>query len=431
MKKISFILFTLLIVFVSCSDDNNELQPGNNQYLMYGINYDLTSGILWHEIPGNVIEQTTEIFYDDYSRTYKTKDDRDSVVYFRDTLEVPSANVKNQVTGKFVISLYGAGASFDEQENRTIGKSNVITFHLSVPEDEFKTGQYTFATTNETNTFFGFSCSEYDFTQKIGPANPIDSGVIDISQQGDIYSIQFNCKTTSNQWLKGNYTGNLQTVDNRKSSLIEVKDMVLEGLPDTTYTYQYWEPIPDFLAQPYDPRARVMGISSTGFSCGFFNGYYQIADRKSVDLGYCNYSKNKDKYCFISPVHLRPYYNHKLTPANHTKFINNVNASNIHFTVEDFDNLTPADGHIFRSFDIVPDYQEIDIDAPLPRVVLFQNSLGLKGAIKIKEVVPIGMVEKSFENEYTHEVVNKIVPGGGYIKFDLKVQRNSSSESIK
>ena len=431
MSKISFILLILLAFIISCTDDNNELVPGDNQYRMYGINYDLSSGILWHEIPGNVVDLTTEVFYDNYWRYWKTDAGRDTSAFYRDTIEVPSADVRNIVTGKFVLSLYGGNVSFDENERRTLGVSNVITFHLSVPEDEFEEGKFTFATSNEAHTFYGYACSEYDFNKKTGPANPIDTGVLNITKTGDIYDIQFECLTTSRQLLKGNYKGALRLVDNRTNSLIDVKDMVLEGLPDTTYTYRYWLNPPVFWANAYDTQSKIMGMSSTGLSVGFYTGYNYIQDKKSVDLAYCNYYKSSDKYCFISPVQLRPYMDHVLTPANHTKFINDVASSGLNFTVEDFDKLTKADGAVFRAFDIVPDNKEIDINASLPRVVLFQNSQGMKGAIKIKEVVPITMVEKEFQNEYTYEVVRKMVPGGGYIKFDLKVQKNSSSESIK
>lgn len=431
MKKKSLIPLIVLLVSFSCNNDSEELMPGDNQYRMYGINYNLTSGILWHEIPGNVIDPITEVFYDNYSRVEKTSDDRDTIVHYRDTIEVPSANVKDKVTGKFVISLYGDGVTFDEQEGRTLGIANVITFHLSVPEDEFKPGKYTFAASNEANTFIGYTCSEYDFTKNTGPANPIDTGELNISIQGDIYDIRFECKTTSDQYFKGSYTGHLRLVDNRKNSLIEVKDMMLEGLPDTTYTYRYWLNPPDFMAYPYDTQSKVLGISATGLSVGFYTGYSYIANKKTVDLAYCNYYPTRDKYCFISPVYLRPYQNHQLTPMNHTKFINDVPASGIKFTSDDFDKLTPSDGPVFRAFDIKNDNQLIDIDAPLPRVVLFQNSQGMKGAIKIKEVVPIGLREKLYQNEYTYEFVKKVVPTGGYIKFDIKVQQNSSSESIK
>ena len=431
MSKNSFILFALFIAIISCKDDNNDNLPGDNQYRMYGINYDLFSGILWHEIPGNVLELKTEIFYDNYSRVRKTNDDRDTIIYYRDTIKVPSADVKNEITGKFVISLYGNGVSFDTQEGRTLGKSNVLSFHLAVPEDEFETGKYTFATTNEAHTFYGYACSEYNFTQRIGATNPIDTGELNISLQGDIYEIQFDCKTTSGQTLKGSYKGTLLQVDNRKNSLIEIKDLELEGLPDTSYTYYYWENPPYFQPSPYDLNTKIMGISSTGLTFGFSTGYYQVTDKKNVDLGYCNYYKTKDKYCFISPVRLRVYQNHQYTPMNHTKFINDVAGSGIQFTLEDYERLTPADGAVFRAFDIVPDYKEIDASAPLPRIVLFQNSNGMKGAIKIKEMVPIGLNEKLFLNEDTYETVKKIVPSGGYIKFDLKVQKNSSAESIK
>lgn len=431
MSKNSFILFALFIAIISCKDDNNDNLPGDNQYRMYGINYDLSSGILWHEIPGNVVDLTTETLYDNYSRVKKTSDGRDTVIYYRDTVEVPSADVKNQVTGKFVISLYGDGANFDPEEERTVGVANVLTFHLSVPEDEFKAGKYTFATSNAANTFYGYACSEYDFNKKTGPANPIDTGEINISVAGDIYEIQFDCKTTSNQTLKGSYQGTLRQVDNRKNSLVEVKDMVLEGLPDTAYDYRYWNNPPDFQAYPYDRYAKVLGLSSTGLTFGFYSGYYQVTDKKNVDLAYCNYYKTKDKYCFISPVYLRLYMDHQLTPQNHTKFINDVATSGIKFTVADFDNLTLSDGPVFRPFDIIPDKKEIDVNAPLPRIVLFQNSNGMKGAIKIKEIVPVGLVEKLFQNEYTYEFVKKIVPGGGYVKFDVKVQKNSAAESIK
>ena len=87
--------------------------------------------------------------------------------------------------------------------------------------------------------------------------------------------------------------------------------------------------------------------------------------------------------------------------ATITSFTNYLEGSEINFTVEDFDNL--VDDTLLRDLNIVNDSTVLYLNFELPpRVALFKNSLGKKGAIKITDFVP---------------------GPSGSITFDLKIQQ--------
>lgn len=420
MRK-SIILSTcciLLLLVFSCEDhpEGDGVLAGN-AFRMYGMNYSLSSGILWHEIPLNIVHPTTEVYQEIHGVGDTTR------------LIAPSAEVSDTITGKFIVSLYGEGITYDPDSRRALGKSNVVTFHISMENDELKLGTYRFDNANKANTFYGYSSIEYDFSKGTGSINPIGEGSLEIRKEGELYMIAFDCKSVSDQTIKGTYTGELRLVDNREVSLFEVKDVTLEGLSDSCFTYRYWKNPPDFLGYGYDKDAKVYCISSNGFVISPMEIGYNIPDKSIVDIAWLNYYKSNSRCCFETPMKMALYtiFNAKY----HTKFVNDVASSGIAFTVEDFDKLTRADGHVFQTMKIEADHQDFPVDVALPRIVLFQNSKGIKGAIKIKEIEPIVMGDKKFYDEYTYQYVTKRTPVGGYVKFDMKIQQNSISEKIK
>lgn len=422
MRKTAIPISILLLILTwACGKDEVNKESTDNSLLMYGMSYPLVSGVLWHEIPSSVVEFNTFTFYDEYTRNGKVQ---------RDTIEVPSADVSDKISGKFIISLYGKDVEFNDTERRAYGKSNTVVLHLSVANDDFETGTYSFSKTNAPRTFFGYSSINYNFTDKAGAINPIGSGEITVNKDGDTYEVIFDCKSTSNQILKGVYKGPLRLVDNREVSLIEVKDVVLSGLSDTSYIFNPWENPPVFYKQAFDYYSQVYMISSTGMALAQ-GGTSKIADAKLIDLSYLNYYPTRERCAFISPVKIRPYMNHSYYHKNHTKIINDITASGINFTVEDFDRLTSADGTAFRTMSIESDDTDFPVDTELPRILLFQNSYGVKGAIKINEIVPIRMIDKFYENEAQGGWVYHKEPGEGYVRFDIKMQKTSVTENIK
>lgn len=409
----------LLLLVFSC-EDHSDKEPafsGGNAFRMYGMNYSLSSGVLWHEIPLNIVHPTTYLYQEIHGVGDTT------------TLTAPSVDVSDTITGKFIVSLYGEGISFDPDSRKAVGKSNVVTFHISMEGDELKLGKYSFDNTNMANTFYGYSSIEYDFGKGTGSVNPIGEGSLEIRKEGDEYVIEFDCKSVSDQTIKGTYKGELQLVDNREVSLREVRDVTLEGLSDSCFTYRYWKNPPDYLGYGYDKDAKVYCVSSNGFVLSPMELGYNIPDKSIVDIAWLNYFKTNSRCCFETPVKMALYtiFNAKY----HTKFVNDVASSGIPFTVQDFDQLTKADGHVLQSMKIEADGKDFPVDSPLPRIVLFQNSKGIKGAIKIKEIEPIVMGDRGYYNEYTYETVMKRTPVGGYVKFDMKIQQNSISEQIK
>lgn len=418
-KSILSVCCMLLLLFFSCNDQSDgktEALEGN-AFRMYGMNYTLASGILWHEIPLNIVYPTVQ--------EYKFVNEEGEEM----VLTAPSADVSDTVTGKFIVSLYGGGISYDAETRRATGKSNVVTFHISMEKDELRLGKYAFDEANKANTFNGYSSIEYDFSQGTGSVNPLGEGILEIRQEGEQYSINFDCKSTAGQTIRGSYTGPLRLVDNREVSLFEVRDVTLEGLSDSCFTYRYWKNPPDYLGYGYDKDAKVYGVASNGFTLSPMELGYNISDKSIVDLAWLNYYPTKDRCCFETPMKMGLYT--IFNPSYHTKFVNDVASSGINFTAEDFDKLTKADGHVFQKMKIESDNKDFPADIPLPRVVLFQNAKGIKGAIKIKEIQPIEMGDKGFYDEYTYETVYKRTPVGGVVKFDMKIQQNSISDKIK
>jgi hypothetical protein len=84
--------------------------------------------------------------------------------------------------------------------------------------------------------------------------------------------------------------------------------------------------------------------------------------------------------------------------ATNTKIINYIESSGINFTVEMFDNMT--DSTPLNNLTITEDNESFPQSTP--RIVLFQNSKGLKGAIKITEIAS---------------------GAGGHIVFSIKMQK--------
>ncbi len=108
-----------------------------------------------------------------------------------------------------------------------------------------------------------------------------------------------------------------------------------------------------------------------------------------IDICYFGLSSSFNFNKFISPDSVQFYTFSAIPNATKTKLINKQELCSCgnQLTNIDFDNI--VNGNAFNSFSIIENIGGLSDfnNTPLPRVVLFQNSEGKKGAIKIKQFV--------------------------------------------
>jgi PKD repeat protein len=125
-----------------------------------------------------------------------------------------------------------------------------------------------------------------------------------------------------------------------------------------------------------------------------------------IDIAFFGLSESFSFNKFISPDSAANWTFLAIPNAAHTVFINKQEAClcSTNFTASDFDHV--ANGNIFSSLNIVETIGGVASfdNALLPRIVLFKNSSGKKGAIKIKQFVNAGQQS--------------------YIVVDIKVQKD-------
>lgn len=102
---------------------------------------------------------------------------------------------------------------------------------------------------------------------------------------------------------------------------------------------------------------------------------------------------------FESPQKASGWGLKEIPNATNTSFINYIEGSSVSFSVEDFDNMTNSDP--LNGINITNDEESFP-SSGLPRIILFQNSKGKKGVIKITNIAS---------------------GRSGSITFDLKVQK--------
>ena len=126
----------------------------------------------------------------------------------------------------------------------------------------------------------------------------------------------------------------------------------------------------------------------------------ELSEKKRGKHRYC---LCRDSWCtlFESPETVGSWGLSEIPNATSTAFINYLEGSGIDFPIETFDNM--IDDTPLRDLNIVSDFQPFYTNGILPKIVLFKNSRGKAGAIKVTEVV-FGLAESS-------------------ITFDLKIQK--------
>jgi hypothetical protein len=133
--------------------------------------------------------------------------------------------------------------------------------------------------------------------------------------------------------------------------------------------------------------------SAKVFKCKEISNFSDI--QSHLDIAYIGLNGTR---FFESPDSVQFWGLPEMYSATTTKIINYIEASNIKFDVNMFDNM--KNDSLLLPLNIVPDVNSFGTD--VPRIVFFENAYKRRGVIKI----------------------NEIVPGTkGHIRFDLKIQR--------
>lgn len=96
------------------------------------------------------------------------------------------------------------------------GNGACICLRIASPEiDKLVPGKYTYSLNRDEYTFKGNASVNYNSGGSTNP-NELTGGEINITQEGDLYTIAFKCETSFGGPIEGTYTGSLKPFDIRK-----------------------------------------------------------------------------------------------------------------------------------------------------------------------------------------------------------------------
>ena len=403
----------LVLVCLSCSDDDDIGKAGDISF--YGETYSLEQGAIYHDNNHAVIAVEDYVFEDSYVVEGKTQTDR---------IEGFTAEIKNGQTGNFLIGLYEGGIVLSDLTQDARGKGAAICLRLASPETErIVPGKYIFSLNHDEFTFMGYSSSLYESGSDIVP-NELAEGEVNISQEGDIYTIDFDCKTTFGGGVKGTYTGTLKPFDIRKSidAVYFYTDIELDALFESV-EYTDLEGVeqsePDYL------RGNSFLSSSTQqvYSANLYRGLSNSA-KENIDIALAYDRENATVY-FESPIKMRALLWHD-TYENETLFDYTFNLpchtkympAPEDFTDEDFEALEEFADFDFSFAEI---RTAIPVNATMPYFVFVQTGNGDLGVIRVKEILP----------ESTEVISGITYPLNPSIVMDIKIPRSYSEQKIR
>ena len=403
----------LVLVCLSCSDDDDIGKAGDISF--YGETYSLEQGAIYHDNNHAVIAVEDYVFEDSYVVEGKTQTDK---------VEGFTAEIKNGQTGNFLIGLYEPGFVLSDLTSDARGNGACICLRLASPETErLVPGKYTFSLNHDEFTFMGYSSADYYSGSDVTP-NELAEGEVNVAQEGEVYTIDFNCKTTFGGEIKGTYTGKLKAFDVRKNveAVYDYADIKLEALlesADYTDLEGVAQSEPDYL------RANSFYASATQqiYSANLYRNLAE-SSKEDIDIALA-YDEEKETVYFESPIKMRALLWHD-TYENETLFDYTFNLpchtkympAPEDFTNEDFEALAEQGDF---NFDFMEARAEIPVDATLPRFVFVQTGNGIQGVIRVKEIYPEG----------TEMIGGVTYPLNPYIVMDFKFPRTFSEQKIR
>ncbi len=405
MKKNVFLgnLGVWVCLLYACSSSEDEI-PADRLLQMYGAKYAIDYGVIWQNNP-NVVASTIPFSWQDVYVNEKGEEVSDLVKGFT------VGNEKIE-TGNFIVSLYEDGIMLDEQIGEIQGKAACISLHLSSPDkDKLIPGRYVFDLDKKAYTFSGYCSSEYDSSSdKIVPAELADGEVI-VEKIGDDYKIEFSGKTSFGGNVSAEYYGPLKLKRISQITFAAYNDIVLTGLLDSIYKKE------DYLgnvSESYilDEEGKAFFSTVTGKT-----QHVRFSNRSIVDIA-LYWERNKEVFCFESPIYMRQWLWHQYEFPCHTKYMKMPES----FTDADFDKLEETG----IAFEIKEENVEISIHDFKPGFVLFETGNGVQGIIRYKKYTPISLFTEEWFEGYT--VTSTINPT---LLIDVKCPATISNPQIR
>ena len=115
-------------------------------------------------------------------------------------------------------------------------------------------------------------------------------------------------------------------------------------------------------------------------------------NRSVVDIA-LYWDRNKEAFCFVSPIYMRQWLWHQYDFPCHTKYMKMPES----FTDADFDKLEETG----IAFEIKEEHVEISIHDFKPGFVLFETGRGIQGVIRYKKYTPHSLLSKEYFEGYT------------------------------
>ncbi len=416
MKKNSLILtLKIMILFGLCACSDNNGTDDSNQIRLYGEPFLLEQGAIYHDNNHSVIAVNDYIFEDRYQ--INNEEQVDMVTGF-------TAEVKEEQTGNFLIGLYEKGFVVSDLTKDARGNGACICLRFASPEqDKLTPGKYTYSLNRDEYTFKGYSSVNYD-TEESSVPNELTQGEVNISREGDIYTIMFKCTTSFGGIVEGQYSGILKFIDIRKEyeTVKQYKGIKLEALFDEiNYTDMdgaaHREP--DYL------RATSFLSSSTQqiYSANLYKDLAESA-KKSIDIALA-YDKANEILYFESPIKARAllwhntFQNENLFGYSfdlpcHTQYM----PAPENFTNEDFENLSRQEDFAFPFSEAKT---SIPVTADVPCFIFVQTGNGLKGVIRINDITP----------ESTEMIGGITYPVNPAVNIDIKFPHSFSEQKMR
>lgn len=386
-----------VILLTSCSEDGNETGPGKIR--IYGMDYELSSGVLWHSSDNRIIETKEYVFIDRFTDEHGEEK----------SVEVKGFTVgdRSRTNGNFLLSLYDPGLSYNANLHQAQGKGACICFHLaSADRQNLTSGTYSWGDLKEDLSFTAYYNSVYDPVElKSSPAE-ISKGKVTIGKDGAEYSVMFDVETEFGAVIRGAYAGYLDTCRIERKDIMTSTGMKMEALLDTVKTILIapeWSEDPMDWATPGPDFYQGKAFYST--SGGVSLTAEESTGNVNMDLALAYHKTNKS-VVFESPLKMCVWLGHNYECADawgemkalnfpcHTRYM----LAPDDFTTADYDKVK-----IGQDLDFVIQGEprvEIPISSDFPKFVFFETGKGVRGVIKITEASPFSIKEQDVSQEF-------------------------------
>lgn len=378
-RKIYFILWISILSVCSgaCSDNEDEPINISSQLQVYGLQYPLSSGVIWKNNANILTTNEAYVYYDTYTDA-NGQTITDEVVGF-------TSSQGRTETGNFILSLYESGLVFNPILASVEGKGACICFHLASSQtDRLAPGKYVYGRDRQAGTFIAYSSVLYDTHANVTPAE-ISTGEIVIEENDNSYHITFKGQNSNGAELTGQYDGPLQESRVKQQISAVYQDIAIAGLLDSvsTITKIYGNEYPPEYSLDFNNGKAFFSTSTGAVRYANENG------KENIDLALL-WDKHTQSFLFESPIRMRSWLGHtdSYNFPCHTIYMR----APATFTDTDFEKLEETG----FSFNIQEEKVEFNTLGFQSGYVFFQTGNGMQGVIHVKQFTPMGTKVEDF-----------------------------------